>query len=241
MLHAQLHSRTRQRDSTPGRARPRPGAERFCAATGTVKPVAEMIRFVLGARRRGRARSQAPAAGPRHLDHGHPRGARQRGRPQGLCAQLQARRAAAAGLRRRDRAAAGTLGARCARDRPQGRKSRDRLRQGRGGAGARQGRGPPACRRGRAGRGAKAQAARGARPPDGGAGSIAGDRSIYLGAIGFGIGAVKCDTCSAAGRPRKRDVSGARAAPRALPDRRSGRWGRPGGPAEAPENWDRNG
>ena len=34
--------------STAGRAERAPGTERICAATGTVKPVAEMIRFVVG-------------------------------------------------------------------------------------------------------------------------------------------------------------------------------------------------
>ena len=48
---------------------------------------------------------------------------------------------------------------------------------------------------------------------------IAVDRRLYLGAIGFGIGAVKCDTCSPACRSRKRDVSGARRAPRPFPGR----------------------
>jgi len=40
-----------------------------------------------------------------------------------------------------------------------------------------------------------------------------GHRRIYLSAIGFGIGTVKCDTCSPARRPRKRDLSGAHRAP----------------------------
>ena len=39
--------RRRTRNSTPGRARTAPGAERCCAVTGVVKPVAEMIRFVV--------------------------------------------------------------------------------------------------------------------------------------------------------------------------------------------------
>src|SRR6516225_7531116 len=55
--------------------------------------------------------------------------------------------------------------------------------------------------------------ARGRAPPPHGRGGNRGHRCIYLSAIGFGIGTVKCDTCSPARRSRKRDVSGARRAP----------------------------
>ena len=41
--------------------------------TGEVKPVDDMIRFVVAPDGAPVARSQAPAAGPRHLDHGDPR------------------------------------------------------------------------------------------------------------------------------------------------------------------------
>ena len=49
---------------------PRSGAgrERLCVATRTVKPVDEMIRFVVGPDG-GRARPQAQAARPRRLGH----------------------------------------------------------------------------------------------------------------------------------------------------------------------------
>ena len=61
--------------STPGRAGRAAGTERLCAATGEVKPIDEMIRFVVGAGRRRGARPQAPAARTRRLDHGNAAGA----------------------------------------------------------------------------------------------------------------------------------------------------------------------
>ena len=47
-----------------------------------------------------------------------------------------------------------------------------------------------------------------------------GHCGVYVGAIGFGIGAVKCGTCCAACRPRKQRVPCALPAPRTLPDHR---------------------
>src|SRR5262245_54478937 len=55
--------------------------------------------------------------------------------------------------------------------------------------------------------------ARGRAPHPRGRRGNRGHRCIYLSAIGFGIGTVKCDTCSPARRSRKRDVPGARRAP----------------------------
>jgi hypothetical protein len=66
-----------------------PGTERFCAATHQVKPIDEMIRFVVAPD--GTAvpdlKRRLP---PRHLDHGDAPSARHRDRPQGVCPQLQA-------------------------------------------------------------------------------------------------------------------------------------------------------
>ena len=49
------------------------------------------------------------------------------------------------------------------------------------------------------------------------------DDGVYDGAIGFGIGAVKCGTCCPARRPSEQRVPCALPEPRTLPDHRSGR------------------
>jgi predicted RNA-binding protein YlxR (DUF448 family) len=49
-----------------------------------------------------------------------------------------------------------------------------------------------------------------------------GHRAIRLGAIGFGTGQGKCDTCCPARGPGQRQLSCALSQPRTLPDRRSG-------------------
>ena len=103
------------------------GTERLCASTGTVQPVDDMIRFVvspdgtavpdLKRRLPGRGiwiTATRSALAPRD-------------RAQGICAQLQARRARRARSRRRDRAPAGARRARRARDRLQGRAGGDRV------------------------------------------------------------------------------------------------------------------
>ena len=43
---------------------------RMCAVSREVRPVDELIRFVLSPRRRGGSRHQAQAAGPRPVGHG---------------------------------------------------------------------------------------------------------------------------------------------------------------------------
>ena len=113
------------------------GTERLCASTGKVRPIDDMIRFVVSPEGSRRSRSEAAAAGTRRLDHGDADGARQGDRAQGIRAQLQARRADRARSRGLDRAAARTGRARRAGDRLQGRPGGGGLRQGRGRAGRR--------------------------------------------------------------------------------------------------------
>ena len=55
------------------------------------------------------------------------------------------------------------------------------------------------------------------------AGRNPGHCGVYVGAIGFGIGAVKCGTCCPARRPSEQRVPCALPEPRTLPDCRSGR------------------
>ena len=208
-------------DETDGgpRKAPRHGAALRRDARGEAGRRADPLRGRAG--RRGRARPQAQAAGPRRLGHGDGAAALTKAvKAQGLRPQFQARGARRAGPWRPGRAAAGARRARCAGDGPQGRPGGDRLRQGRGGA-----RGtaawspsctPPTARR--TGRRKLAAAAAPAakrrkrrRNP--------GHRGVYVGAIGFGIGAVKCGTCCPARRPSERRVSCALPEPRTLPDR----------------------
>ena len=63
---------------------------------------------------------------------------------------------------------------------------------------------------------------------------------VHLGAIGFGIGAVKCGTCSPARRPRERRVHIALPKPRTVPGGRSGR-SRPRAALNIEKVQDRNG
>ncbi len=120
-----------------GPRRTPPGTERFCAASGTVKPVAEMIRFVVG----------PDGAAVPDLKRRLP------GRGIWITATRQAletavaRKAFARSFKRDVRAAADLVDmtepldrasrARRARHGPQGPPGRDRLRQDRGRAGAR--------------------------------------------------------------------------------------------------------
>ena len=199
--------------STPGRARLRTARSGLCASTGTVQAGRrhDPLRRVAG-RRRG-SRSQAQAAGPRRLDHGDPDGARRGDRAQGVRAQLQARRADRAGPGRVDRTAARARRARRAGDRRQGAAGswpgspRSRRRWSHGdavGAAACLG-----CRRRRGRASSTPRCAGTATITE----SVAVLDGIHLGAIGFGIGPVKCGTCSPACRPRKQSVSGALGAP----------------------------
>ena len=83
--------------------------------------------------RSSHARPQAPASRARHLDHGDAASAAHANHPQGICTQLQTRRARRT---RSDRATERLLEhgcARCAGDLPQGRSGRYRFRQSRGG------------------------------------------------------------------------------------------------------------
>ena len=214
LAHADMRTDTRAARSA--------GAARSGSAslTRAVKPVDELIRFVVapdGAvvpdlKRRLPGRGVWVTATPR--------GGRRGGQAQGFRPRLQARGARRARSRPRGRAAAGARRARCAGDRPQGRPGRDRLRQDRGRARRRAGGGGPAAPpmasadgvaqdRGR--RGAAPNRRKRRRNPD--------HRGVYDGAIGFGIGAVKCGTCCPARRPSEQRVPCALPEPRTLPDR----------------------
>ena len=128
--------------------------ERLCVATREVRPIGDLIRFVVGPD--GEAvpdvKSKLPGRGV--WVTATQRGAGRGDQAQGLRPRLQARRAAAVRPYRPHRGAAGTGRDRCAGRRRQGRFGGDRLRQGRGGArprrrGRRAARGG-SCSRGRA-------------------------------------------------------------------------------------------
>ena len=116
--------RTTDGDSMPGRARARRGDRALVRRDPRGAPGRRTDPLRGRAGRRGGARSQAPAAGPRRLGHGDPRGAveaavereRLRARPSSGDVQV------AADLADDDRAAAGASRARGAVDRPQGRR-----------------------------------------------------------------------------------------------------------------------
>ena len=83
LAHAQLE----ELDAGPHKGRP--GAERLCAVTREVKPVGELIRFVVG------PEGVVPdlkrkLPGPRALDHRRQENAQGRGLAQRVCARLQA-------------------------------------------------------------------------------------------------------------------------------------------------------
>ena len=192
--------------------------ERMCVATRTVRPVADMIRFVIGPdgeavpdlKRKLPGRGVWVTATQDALSDAVKRKALARGfkREVRLPADLVARTGAAAR----------TCRPRCARHGGQSRPGRNRIHQGRGGFGPGEGCRPPPCGRGRCRR--RPQARCGAEAPAG-ARSDRNDRHFDLGAIGFGIGAPKCDTCSPACRPPERHVFGAFAAPGAVSQRRA--------------------
>ena len=100
---------------------------------------------------------------------------------------------------------------------------RDRVRQDRSGARRRRRSRRSACRRmpRRTGFASSRRGCAGAQRRK--CGRNPGHRGVYVGAIGFGIGAVKCGTCCPACRPRERRVPCALPQPRTLPDGRSGR------------------
>ena len=176
-----------------------PGTERLCAVTrdGEADRRADPLRGRAGRRR---ARSQAQAAGPRHC------GSRRRGRRSRTPSRARFSPAASSAtsastpeLADQTERPAGALGARCARHRRQGRagrrpaspRSRRRLARDRiVGAAARVGR-----RRRRRCASSPARCGGGTMPSE--SPSITG---FHDGPIGFGIGPVKCGTCSPACR-----------------------------------------
>ena len=184
-----------------------PERERLCVATRTVRPVSELIRFVIGPdgepvpdlKRKLPGRGIWVTANERRPWRGD--------QAQGVRPRLQARSSPAADLVDRTERLLERAVARCAGDRRQGRAGRRRLRQDGCGAGARGGRRPAACRRGRVRRGPQARRRSCAAGSPVQAPAVI--RIFDLGAIGFGIGPVKCDTCSPARRPCERDLFGA--------------------------------
>ena len=119
----------------------------------------ELIRFVVGAGRRGRPRPQAQAAGTRRLGHGQPGG----GRRGGCARPSRAASSARSACRRTSRTLTEQLLERAALDAlaiaGKAGPGRRRLRQGRGGARTRPGGGAGACGRCEPGRGPQARAA----------------------------------------------------------------------------------
>ena len=190
--------------------------ERMCVATRTVRPVDDMIRFVVGPdgeavpdlKRKlpGRGVWVTATAGC----------AVRRGQAQGARSRFQAGGSPAGGSRRPYRALARTFRPRRACHGGQSRAGRNRIYQGRGGFGTGGGYRSPPCGRGRCRW--RPQARGGAAAPAG-ARPDRDDRHSDLGAIGFGIGTPKCDTCSPACRPPERHVFGAFAAPGAVSER----------------------
>ena len=192
---------------SPGpRAGSRPARERLCAATGEVNagrrhdPLRASPRMARSCPISSGGCPAAASGSPRPGQALAQRASPARRSPAASSARSAVRRRS----RRIDRAAARACGARCARHGPQGQAGRDRLRQGRGGA-CRRGPGRrPACHGSDAGRTACASSMPALRQrPD--AENIVIIDTFAIGAIGFGIRAVKCGTCSPACRSRKRE------------------------------------
>ena len=184
--------------------------ERMCVATRTVRPVADMIRFVIGPDGEAVPDLKRKLPGRGVWVTATPGCAVRRGQAQGARPRFQAGGSPAGGPGRPHRAAARTFRPRCARHGGQSGAGRNRIRQGRGGFSPGERCRPPPCGRGRRRRRPQARcgaaATAGARPDR-------YDRPADLGTIGFGIRAPKCDTCSPACRPAERHVFGAFAAP----------------------------
>ena len=184
--------------------------ERLCVATRTVRPVADMIRFVVGPdgeavpdlKRKLPGRGVWVTATQDALSDAVKRKALARGfkREVRLPADLVARteqlleRAALDALAMAGKAGLVATGFT---------KVEAALAAGEGYR-------PPPCGRGRCRRDPQARCG---VAPTAGARPGRDDRPPDLGTIGFGIGAPKCDTCSPACRPRERHVFGAFAAP----------------------------
>ena len=189
-----------------------PATERFCAATGEVKPVDEMIRFVLGPD--GTAvpdlRRRLPG-----------RGIWITATRQALRVAI-ARKAFARGFKRdvrlapdfvdSDRAPDRAGRARCSRDRAtRPERSRSALPMSR--RALTRARVVALLNAAEAAPDGGRKLAGGAAPARGDAAEIAVIDAFTSAQLDLAFGPVKCDTCSPACRSRKRDVSGARRAP----------------------------
>ena len=172
---------------------------------------------------RDRAGHQAPAARPRRVGHGDAATAIDEAVKRNVFARSLKREVRVAGRpcrREVERLLRGRR-ARCAGDRPQGRPGRDRLRQAPRRRLARDAGRRRSCMPRTAPRTGSARSRR-LRPRRQGTRKRRRNPDhlgVYVGAIGFGIGAVKCDTCCPARRPCEQRVPCALPEPRTLPDR----------------------
>ena len=203
----------------PGRARRGARRERTCVVTRAVKPVDELIRFVVapdGAvvpdlKRRLPGRGVWVTATRAAVDEAVQRKGFARGFKREVRAARRpcgARSSGCWSARRSMRSASPT---RPAGSRSASRKTESELAGG-----------PVAAvlqAADASADGARKIAAAAARRQAGtNAGPNPGDRGVYDGAIGFGIGAVKCGTCCPARRPSEQRVPCALPEPRTLPD-----------------------
>ncbi len=211
IAEAQEIERASELDSGP-RMRER---ERMCAATRTVRPVSDLIRFVVGPQ--GEAvpdvKGKLPGRGIWITGTRDALGEAIKRKAFTRSFRREVRRPGR--LRRTHRTAPRAGRSRCFVGGWKGRIGRGRVRQSREGLGKRGRRRHFARRRSFIRRNPEAR--RGLSPPAGR--TAGGDRISYLSAIGFGIEPPKCDTCSSARRPRKRDLFGALSAPRRVSGR----------------------
>ena len=189
--------------------------ERMCAATRTVRPVSDLIRFVVGPQGEvvPDVKGKLPGRGIWITATRDALGEAIKRKAFTRSFKREVR--LPVGLRRRHRTAPRAGGSGCFGGGWKGRIGRGRVRQSREGLGKRGRRRPVARRRSFIRRNPEAR--RGMAPAA--RRTACGDWISYLGAIGFGIEPPKCDTCSPARRPRERDLFGALSAPRTVSGR----------------------
>ena len=199
------------------------GTERLCALTGEVQPVDDMIRFVVapdGAvvpdlKRRLPGRGLWITATRQALRRGD--------HAQGCLRAASSATSVRGRISWTDRTAARAICARCARDGPQGPAGRGRLRQGRGGAHARAGGGPDPCLRCGAPTGSRklaaacAAAARRMRPRS------SWSELFTSAQLDLAFGRSNVIHAALLAGPESETFLARLGAPRALPDRLSGR------------------
>ena len=217
------HADMEDTDGTARSAGAAPSGSASLTRDGQAGRRADPVRGRAG--RRGRSRSQAPPSRPRRLGHGDARGGRSRrssarssraassarcARPPTSAREVerQLERAALDALGIVHKAGRVAIGFGRDRDRARRRIRWRRSCQASDGSAD----------------GARKIAAAAAQAPNGRkCGRNPDNCGVYVGAIGFGIGAVKCGTCCPACRPSEQRVPCALPEPRTLPDCRSGR------------------